>query len=264
MSYQKKPKQLGPSPEANTTAPSAPVTPPTILPQPKNVAGGAPQYKQAQPWGNATPAPTPKFPMPSPLDVNDVAAKMGPFVQALKETLQARAGNQQSPFWNGFNEYPEAMAKLIARRMMTNQLEAEVIAEEQGNVGKWMTWLQGREAMLLQPEQPEYGDGVKKEAMVAANPLPKEEAGTVEPEVIAQEAAAPPEQQGETEAQPPFAQPTSLMQRIPHRYDKLGMTQQKAVTDQLYDVGRLWSVLSVDPRVDPTVQTIAKRLMREQ
>jgi hypothetical protein len=84
----------------------------------------------------------------------------------------------------------------------------------------------------------------------------------VNPEQIAQEAVAPPEEEQGQQAAP--QQPTNLMQRIPHRYDQVLGQQKKPASDQLYDVGRLWSVLSSDPRVDPTVQAIAKRLMRER
>lgn len=159
MSYQQKPRQPGPSPENSTHAPHMVSEPAPIRPQVPSPEGGAPKINPNDmmmklmsnvPGGSArtpplgsTSVPGVKTPMPSPFDLNAVGEQMQPFVAALQETLQARMGNaDQSRFWRGFSEYPEAMAKMIARRLVTNRMESALGQETQGgSVSQWLDWL---------------------------------------------------------------------------------------------------------------------------
>lgn len=53
------------------------------------------------------------------------------------------ASTEGSRFWQGFSDYPDAMSKLVARRLLTNRLESG-IDQNWGKVNDWLKWLGDR------------------------------------------------------------------------------------------------------------------------
>ena len=79
---------------------------------------------------------------PGGMPLQQVRQQFPEFVQSLQTELQKRfdslpEGDRQSAFWQGFQQYKEWVPALMVRRMMANRMEA------QGEVGKWMGWLEG-------------------------------------------------------------------------------------------------------------------------
>jgi len=128
-------------PDAGTRVPS----PAVVGPQ-----GGAPKLETEwgaknprQPW-SGTPTKGPSVPLPpSPWSLKEIGAQYKPVVDRIKENLQkafeALPPDQRvAKFWQGFQQYPEQMATMVARRALTNQAYNQV---NQGPISEWLSWL---------------------------------------------------------------------------------------------------------------------------
>jgi len=78
-----------------------------------------------------------------PVPLEQIGQDFGPFVDRLKELIQERTKGMSTAdlggyFYQGFQEYPEAMARLVVRAALNNRVRA------QGDVAKWMELVNAR------------------------------------------------------------------------------------------------------------------------
>lgn len=143
MAYPSRSKAPNNNTEATIVPPQVPTTGAPQAPFTVGPQGGAPK---TQPW-SGTPSTKPATPLPpSPWSLKDIGSNYQPVVDRIKANLQKEfaalpAQEQTGNFWQGFNNYPEAMAQMIARRALTNQMHNQV---NSGPVAKWLSWIEGR------------------------------------------------------------------------------------------------------------------------
>lgn len=88
--------------------------------------------------GGSTPLPT-----PSGMPLEDAQKYLADLSASMKKTMDERlkalpAGERDnSRFWRAYQQYPEQMATMVARRVWTGQLVG------QGPVADWLKWLEG-------------------------------------------------------------------------------------------------------------------------
>lgn len=83
------------------------------------------------------PLSPPLLPLPQAQDyLKDLSAQLkSAFDERLKSIPEAERSS--SRFWRGYQEFPEQMSALIARRLFTNKMVAS------GPVADWLKWLGG-------------------------------------------------------------------------------------------------------------------------
>lgn len=142
MAYPSRPRMAYDNTEATINPPATPMAAAPQAPQVVGAMGGAPKI---QPWARTDATSNSVTIPPSPFSLNDIGSKYKPLVDRVKTSMQAQMaslpeGQRQARFWQGFQQYPEAMAQMIVRRVLTNQYYNEV---SRGPVGQWMSWLEG-------------------------------------------------------------------------------------------------------------------------
>lgn len=150
MAYPKQAKGEDPNAESRTVAPEAPKTERVVPAQVKKVRGGAPRLKQSVmpqrgTWqgksaqmGSAGTLPTPPM-MTLPQTQEQISNFVGETKARFDATLQRNpevvARNPR--FWRAYQEFPEGVATMLARRAYTDQILGA------GNVADWMRFLEG-------------------------------------------------------------------------------------------------------------------------
>jgi len=149
MAYPKRIRQEDTNADSRTTAPIGPSTERVVAPQVVGARGGAPtvnknslQYR----WrGAATRTSSPgRLPVPSTMTLPQAQEQLKDLTGQIKATMDARFQalpaqmRERSRFWRMYQQYPEAAATLVARRLWTDQVAGS------GNVADWMTFLEGR------------------------------------------------------------------------------------------------------------------------
>lgn len=144
MSYPQRPRGENTNDQATINPAQAPTPASPQAPAVVGPSGGAPSLK---PWAG-TQSKTPSTPLPaSPWSLKDIGDQYKPVVDRIKTNLQ-KSFESLSPeqrnttFWVGFSQYPEQMAQMIVRRVLTNRMANQV---NQGPIAEWMAWIdQGR------------------------------------------------------------------------------------------------------------------------
>lgn len=141
--YPSRPRELNHNNLSTIKAPEAPTTAPPQAPATVGPQGGAPSL---QPW-SGTPSTTNVAPLlASPWGLREIADQYKPVVDRVKGSLQAAFSSlsedqRSSAFWSGYQQYPEQMAQMIVRRVLTNRMANQVT---QGPIAEWMSWLDQR------------------------------------------------------------------------------------------------------------------------
>ena len=135
-------------------APAAPVGSQVTMPW-----GGADNYKASpfqegvtfranlkNPWVN-TDGKRPGTPTPSPFSLEDTSKMMPEFVRSLQQVLQQRAATMnpeeasRSRWAGALTEYSAQMAQLLARRVLTNQMEQSLVGDSE--LQQWLRFTRG-------------------------------------------------------------------------------------------------------------------------
>lgn len=140
MAYPSQPKFVYDNPEGSIKPPTAPMA---AAPQPPAVAGPMGGAPKIQPWTRTNATTNMVTLPPSPFSLKDIGEQYKPAVDRIRESLRQKyAGltpeQRREKFWQGFEQYPEAMAQMVTRRTLTNHYYNQV---ERGPVGQWMSWI---------------------------------------------------------------------------------------------------------------------------
>jgi len=149
MAYPKRVRQEDTASDTRAFAPTAPSTERVVAPQVTGARGGAPtinknslQYR----WQGAAArtGSSGRLPVPSTMTLPQAQEQLKDLTGQIKATMDTRFQTmpaqmrERSRFWRMYQQYPEAAATLVARRLWTDQIVGK------GNVADWMTFLEGR------------------------------------------------------------------------------------------------------------------------
>jgi hypothetical protein len=146
MPYPKSPKGEDYNADSRATAPTAPGTARVVAPQVTGARGGAPQVNKnslGYMWKGQQTTAGGRLPVPSTMPLAQAQTELATFAQRTKANLDARMASlppaqvARSRFWRVYQQYPEQMATLSARRVWTDQMVGR------GNVADWMNFIGG-------------------------------------------------------------------------------------------------------------------------